>query len=151
MIIWVLLLSCILAVALWVLEKDDLKSKEKKIKNKAFAVLIIVILIEGLQFTTSYIQQSDNSNINDSLGILHRTETLMGVKIDNLLSTQNNDSISREALTKTLDSTNLLIKKSNLIYKNGKLVPEVINSQFNLPNAKFNAPVQQGNHDTQNN
>lgn len=151
MIIWLLLLYCALPIALAIIESKEFKSKQKRIRNKAWVILILVVLMQALQFTTSYMQESDNKNINDSLGVLHRTETSMGVKIDNLLTTHTNDSIFRDALTRTIDSTKQLIKKSNLIYKNGKLVPQIIKSQFNLPNARFNAPVQQGNGNTQNN
>lgn len=151
MIIWLLLLYCALPIALAIIESKEFKSKQKRIRNKAWVILILVVLMQALQFTTSYMQESDNKNINDSLGVLHRTENSMGVKIDNLLTTHTNDSIFRDVLTRTIDSTNQLIKKSNLIYKNGKLVPQIIKSQFNLPNARFNAPVQQGNGNTQNN
>lgn len=34
---------------------------------------------------------------------------------------------------------------------NTRLVPQNINSQFNIPNARFNAPVQVGNGNTQKN
>ena len=72
-------------------------------------------------------------------------------KINNLLITHKDDSSSLAVIKSSLDSTNQLIKKSNLIYKNGELVPKMVGYQFNLPNAKFNAPVQQGDHNTQTN
>jgi len=151
MIIWLLLLFCASPVALAIIEGKNFKSKNKKIRNKAWIIFFIITFMQALQFTTSYIQETNNNNINDSLSLLHTNDSLMGEKIDNLLVTHKTDSISLIVLTDTLASTNELIKKSNLIYKNGKLVPKVVNSQFNLPNPVFNAPAQLGNGNTQNN
>lgn len=158
MIIWLLFLFCASPIALAIIEGKDFKSKDKKIRNKAWVIFGVIIFMQALQFSTSYIQESENHNINDSLGRLNTNNYLIGEKMNNLLITHENDSSSLAAIKKSLDSskgsldsTILLIKESNLIYKNGKLIPKVINSQFYLPNAKFNAPVQQGNGNTQDN
>lgn len=151
MIIWLLVLFCASPVAIAIFEGKGFKSNDKKRRNKAWVIIIVIIFMQALQFTTSYIQENENDTITYSLDSLNRRNHSMEEKINNLIVTHKKDSSSLAEIKQSLDSTNQLIEKSNLIYKNGKLVQRVVKSEFNLPSAKFNAPAQFGNGNTQNN
>lgn len=151
MIYLLLFFLCAAPITVALLEGKDFKSKDKGRKKKALWILAVIIFTQSAQFATSLIQENENSELIDSVGVSNRRNAVIEENVNQLLINHNNDSIALAVISSSLDSVNELIKESNLIYKNGKLVPKIIESQFYLPAAKFNAPVQQGNGNTQEN
>jgi competence protein ComGC len=139
------IVACIATILISVFENILKIVAPQKALLWAILAIILIIMVQNANYKVAVAQQSDNKALVDTIKSLQAINISIKSKLE---STSN----QLEMQGNILKDIRTAMQKSNFRYDSINLrIVSIAKSQFYMPHSTFNAPVQQGNGNTQNN